>query len=263
MLSGQASYDIIWLKYYQKIGEKIMQQPEKQEALLAYVKEHFEKTGYEVKEAVKDTVKIFTPDRSITLKCRNNGEIIEVSSRMRRGRKNASANVSDNVTGNPLENDKDDSKASQKHQGMHEIMDVPVSREHSDKSVYSDDISEPAKPKRHRRTKAEIEADIAKETAVKTNTEDKTEPIESPFMIPEKVPEPEEEIIHISETPNPYSPGDSVELLYGSHQAFTVEECIGNTCRVVASTGEWTEFTIAVSDLKHSEKQARKIEFTK
>ena len=66
-----------------------MQQPEKQKALLSYIKKNYGKEGFEIKETVKDTVKFFTPDQSITLECKNNGEIIMVSSRMRRGKKNA------------------------------------------------------------------------------------------------------------------------------------------------------------------------------
>lgn len=66
-----------------------MQQPEKQKALLSYIKKNYGREGFEIKETVKDTVKFFTPDQSVTLKCKNNGEIIMVSSRMRRGKKNA------------------------------------------------------------------------------------------------------------------------------------------------------------------------------
>ena len=70
----------------------------------------------------------------------------------------------------------------------------------------------------------------------------------------------EDDIRFGPEKPNPYKAGDSVELIYGSHTAYTVIGTDGNLCHVIISSNEWDSRTIAAADLRSSKKPARKID---
>ncbi|MGN0241180.1 MAG: hypothetical protein ACI4CS_05790 [Candidatus Weimeria sp.] len=208
-----------------------MQQPEKQKTLEAYVKKHFSKTGYEIKEAVKDTIKIFTSDKSIVFKCKNNGEVIEISSRLRRGRN--------------------------RDTGVQGIKNTP-------KKVSAD--KDPVKPQKSSAKKPVAVKPIRKRApkpaeSVKTAETVSKEPRDKNISPEDK--DDDEDFLFKGPSPNPYLIGDSVELLYGNHPAFTVEEVISNTCRVITSQGEPMEYIIAASDLRKSRKKARKLDSEK
>ena len=70
----------------------------------------------------------------------------------------------------------------------------------------------------------------------------------------------EDDIRFGPEKPNPYKAGDSVELIYGSHTAYTVIGTDGNLCRVVVSSGEWDSRTIAAADLRPCRKPPRTLD---
>lgn len=221
-----------------------MQQPEKQKTLLTYIEKNYKDTGFEIKEAVKDTVKFFTPNQSITLKCKNNGEIITVSFRMRRGKKNSPSSelrVNQDTAKRPEKNTKAQTGTDKKK----------ATPEHHIETVAEADNSEEEKPKRHRRTKAEIETDKRKEQA-------------SAPIIADYDNQEDEEIVAKDATPAPFIPGESVELKYGDHPAYTVVSVDRNICRVVTSAGEWLEYNIAANiaaaDLKKSKKPPRILE---
>lgn len=217
-----------------------MQQPEKQKTLLAYIRKNYKDIGFEIKEAVKDTVKFFTPDQSITLKCKNNGEIIMVSSRIRRGKKNAPSSelrVNQDTAKRP---EKD--TIAQTGDGRKKKKITP--ERHRKTTAEAGDEE---KPKRHRRTKAEIEADRKKEQA-------------SVPIIANDDNQEDEEIVAKDATPAPFALGDSVELKYGDHPAYTVISVDGNVCRVVTSAGEKSEYNIAAADLRESKKPPRVLE---
>lgn len=221
-----------------------MQQPEKQKALLAYIEKKYKDTGFEIKETVKDTVKFFTPDQSITLKCKNNGEIIMVSSRMRRGKKNAPSSelrVNQGTAKRPEKDTKTQTEAGRKKEKA-----TPEPKYHRETSAEAGKLEE-EKPKRHRRTKAEIEADR------------KTEQASAPIIANDDNQE-NEEIVAKESTPVPFIPGDSVELKYGDHPAYTVISVDGNVCHVVTSAGEWSDYNIAAADLRASKKPPRALE---
>lgn len=219
-----------------------MQQPEKQKALLLYIKKNYGKEGFEIKETVKDTVKFFTPDQSITLKCKNNGEIIIVSSRMRRGKKNA---LSSELRVNQDTAKREDTKA-QTGAGRKKEKITPEPEHHRETSAEAGKPEE-EKPKRHRRTKAEIEADR------------KTEQASAPIIANDDNQE-DKEIVAKDATPAPFIPGESVELKYGDHPAYTVISVDGNVCHVVTSAGEWSDYNIAAADLRASKKPPRVLE---
>lgn len=219
-----------------------MQQPEKQKALLAYIEKKYKDTGFEIKETVKDTVKFFTPDQSITLKCKNNGEIIMVSSRMRRGKKNAPSSelrVNQGTAKRPEKDTKTQTGTSRKKE--------KVTPEHHRKTTDEAGKLEEEKPKRHRRTKAEIEADRRKEQG-------------SVPIIANDDNQKDEEIVANDATPAPFVPGESVELKYGDHPAYTVVSIDRNICRVVTSAGERLGHNIAAADLRKSKKPPRVLE---
>lgn len=217
-----------------------MQQPEKQKTLLSYIRKNYKDTGFEIKEAVKDTVKFFTPDQSITLKCKNNGEIITVSSRMRRGKKNspsAELRVNQDTAKRPEKDTKVQTEAGRKKK--------KATPERHRKTT--DDVAKPEeKPKRHRRTKAEIEADRKKQAPV-------------PIIAADDNQE-NDEIVAKDATPAPFVPGESVELKYGDHPAYTVVSVDRNICRVVTSAGERLGYNIAAADLRESKKPPRVLE---
>ena len=218
-----------------------MQQPEKQKTLLSYIKKNYGKEGFEIKEAVKDTVKFFTPDQSITLKCKNNGEIITVSSRMRRGKKNALSvelRVNQDTVKRPEKGTKTQTGAGRKRKKV-------TPERHRETSAEAGKPEE-EKPKRHRRTKAEIEADRKERASVP--------------IIADYDNQDDDEIVAKDATPAPFIPGESVELKYGDHPAYTVISVDGNVCRVVTSAGERSEYNIAAADLRESKKPPRVLE---
>ena len=217
-----------------------MQQPEKQKTLLTYIRKNYKDTGFEIKEAVKDMVKFFTPDQSITLKCKNNGEIITVSSRMRRGKKNAPS-VELRVNQDTAKRPEKDTKAQT---GTDKKKTTP---EHHRKTTAETAKPEEEESKRHRRTKAEIEADRRKEQA-------------SVPIIANGDNRENEEIVAKDATLAPFVPGESVELKYGDHTAYTVVSVDRNICRVVTSAGERSEYNIAAADLRESKKPPRVLE---
>lgn len=221
-----------------------MQQPEKQKTLLSYIRKNYKDTGFEIKEAVKDTVKFFTPDQSITLKCKNNGEIITVSSRMRRGKKNAPSvelRVNQDTAKKPEKDTKAQAEAGRKKEK------VTTKLEHHRETSAEAGKPEEEKPKRHRRTKAEIEADRRKEQV-------------SVPIIANDDNQKDEEIVANDATPAPFVPGESVELKYGDHPAYTVVSIDRNICRVVTSAGERLGYNIAAADLRKSKKPPRVLE---
>lgn len=217
-----------------------MQQPEKQKTLLSYIRKNYKDTGFEIKEAVKDTVKFFTPNQSITLKCKNNGEIITVSSRMRRGRKNAPSSelrVNQDTAKRPEKNTKAQTGTDKKK----------ATPDHHRRTTTETAKPEEEKPQRHRRTKAELEADRRKEQV----------PVP---IIANDDNQKDEEIVAKDSTPAPFIRGDSVELKYGDHPTYTVVSVDRNICRVVTSTGERLEYNIAAVDLRASKKPPRALE---
>lgn len=220
-----------------------MQQPEKQKALLSYIKKNYGREGFEIKETVKDTVKFFTPDQSVTLKCKNNGEIIMVSSRMRRGKKNAPSSEL-RVNQDTAKRSEKDAK-TQTEAGRKKKKATPEPEHHRETTAEAGEEGE--KPKRHRRTKAEIEADRRKEQG--------SAPIIADYDNLE-----DEEIVAKDATPAPFIPGESVELKYGDHPAYTVISVDDNVCHVVTSAGEWSDYNIAAADLRASKKPPRVLE---
>lgn len=323
-----------------------MNQQEKQEHMLETAHKEYG-NGIRVISAEKNVLHFATDDKSITYTCHNNGRI-DVSSRWRRGHKpgntdNAGKNgsepsrtktetVTDKISGTvPVGRNhiKNADPAENKNEGIHQLTfdDILSTDKEMKENTTHKSQAEPEKSKRHRRTRAEIQA--AQGKTGPNDMEDRPVPASEDFMNPpvkaedsdipetngtdtavrkkrhrrtkaemaaarqvelagntnteaELLPEhdqtvngvknkktedpspltdtEDEKIVFDPGKPNPFSPGESVELIYGNHTAYTVLECLGNTCRVAVSSGEWTEYTVAASDLRKSTKKARAIE---
>ena len=164
-----------------------------------------------------------------------------VSSRMRRGKKNAPSSEL-RVNQDTAKRSEKDTK-TQTGTGRKKKKVTPEPEHHRETTA---EVGEEEKPKRHRRTKAEIEADRKEWASVPIIANDDNQE--------------DEEIIVKDATPAPFIPGESVELKYGDHPAYTVISVNGNVCHVVTSAGEWSDYNIAAADLRASKKSPRVLE---
>lgn len=99
--------------------------------------------------------------------------------------------------------------------------------------------------------KAKAEKGTVTETKpAKKAAYDKVRPVSAPD-------DDNEAVVFQKETPCQFSIGESVSLKY-SGKLFTVLSIDGNTVRCVQTEGEPMECTMACSDLKHSDKPARR-----
>lgn len=276
-----------------------MQQPEKQEHMLKYAHEKYG-NDIEIKSAEKNVLKFFTEDMSVTLTCGNTGKITE-KTRMRRGHA-----------------EKTEGKPKKVHDGMHQLTfeevfkndtekqkkdneqsaDVKLKRHRRTKAEMEaaraeaaktvDDISSD-KPKRHRRTKAEMEAARAAESKTKEELQadkpkrhrrtkaeieaakavQQTNPDTDSDKIPESatseaIPDDGanedtgEDIKAKEASPCPFVVGECVEAKNFS-RVFTVLETDQNVVRVLDNSSG-SDYTMAVADLKHSNKKPKIID---
>ena len=259
----------------------------------------------EIKKAEGNEIKFYTQDKIITLTyhAEDSGENYEKEERWRRGHKPAKDENEDSFNGGMHQltfndilgisgtaNGQNDSRNDQKNDESKKESEN-ISAKASDNSVeatvektvdtekkgteenrdivsVNDTAGEPVKKKRHRRTKAEMEAARAAEKEadnekkeVKGNNIEKTE--ENALLNEEKKAEDDEteeteHIVFKHETPCPFKRGDSVESRY-TKKAYTVLSTQGNTVRVILTDEKegWSECTMCASDLKESKKAAR------
>lgn len=278
-----------------------MNQEEKQQHMLKTAKDTYGNIA--VVSAEKNTLHFTTEDKSITYTCHNNGKIDE-SVRWRRGHKPVSENSKESGSAHREEKTKAKKTVnkSERHDGMHQLTfeDILNTSPVTDRNEKTDKRSVPRKAsnnvriqekpivrKRHRRTKAEIEAEKKiseqdklkkqvssankKKTEKKTRTDATKTPVKGEADIKKKKNAPltrqkswennsnntgNDKIVFMRETPCPYKRGESVESIY-SGRAYTVLSTLGNTARVVTSDtkSERFEFTICAADLKASKKK--------
>ena len=164
-----------------------------------------------------------------------------VSSRMRRGKKNAPSSEL-RVNQDTAKRSEKDTK-TQTGTGRKKKKVTPEPEHHRETTA---EVGEEEKPKRCRRTKAEIEADRKEQASV-------------PIIAADDNQE-DEEIVVKDATPVPFIPRESVELKYGDHPVYTVIYVDSNVFRVVTSIGDWSEYNIAAVDLKESKKPPRVLE---